>query len=951
MDNSDVDVAHIIEQPISRLKPGEHLCCIYEEDHQFLDTLSAFLAEGLTRKQKVLYIYNERAPEEVEHQLASQGNTVQAARENGRLVFHSYQDLFGASGAFDPQGLMNWIAAEIASALSGGYTALRLALEMSPAGEAAGGADAGSAPAVSATATSALSQFESQLSEPGGFSDAIILCLYDRRRFDPAFLVEAMILHPSFVEGAVVYQNDYHMPASVFHSQRQEATYNELLLTALISRQKMQRQLGTVWSDIEVQLGRQLAALSMVNQQLSQEVSQRVKAEMALRETENRYRTIFDVATDAIYIHDIDGRFLEVNPVACERLGYLREELIGKTPDLITVPELASQLAVRVALLRQFGVLTYETVELTKSGEMIPVEVNARLTDYEAGLAIISISRDITDRKHAELTLVNLNEALASTNEALEASNAALRASELKFRSLVETSPYGVALVDEDGILVEFNAANEAIFGLPAEQALGKSVIDYFFNILPLERRTDATLEKIRAEVQKFIQTGASQELGAARVHEIVSPEGERRYLQVTAFPIRTDRSYMIGIITRDETAQRRADLELQTYREHLETIVSQRTAQLRREIRERQQVQQALVETNSVLRESEERYRALVNQSPVSIMVVQDGRYVLVNPAGARLLGYDNASTLEGMDIMETIAAESREDMRTRIERVSRWQINEPMILQFVRKDGGILYSETSSVPILFKGRQAALVIGQDISERFHHQQQLEASLAEKEVMLREIHHRVKNNLNVIIALINLQKGAQTDPQVQQVFKELETRAYSMALVHENLYRSPNLARVDFSGYLQTLISYLGTAYGPPGSPLPVSLRVEADNVDLKIEKAIPCGLIINELVTNSLKYAFPAGFSLPEGQAPEVLVRLERTALERVQEDGASAVQINLFVGDNGAGLPGGLEWQSATTLGLQLVKILARQLGGTDELIDSPGVTWRVSFWEGK
>jgi two-component sensor histidine kinase len=241
-------------------------------------------------------------------------------------------------------------------------------------------------------------------------------------------------------------------------------------------------------------------------------------------------------------------------------------------------------------------------------------------------------------------------------------------------------------------------------------------------------------------------------------------------------------------------------------------------------------------------------------------------------------------------------------------------------------------------------------LVIGQDVSERVQYEQRLESSLEEKEVMLREIHHRVKNNLNVIIALIELQESVQTDPEVLQVFKELQTRAYTMALVHESLYRSPNLARIDFSKYLQTLVSHLYSAYGPSagggmGSThgvLSIDMQVEVQNVALNVDTAIPCGLIVNELVTNALKYSFPAKRINQDATNCQIRVSLQHLGA-------ADGDRLVLSVKDNGVGLPADFDLHSSQTLGMHLVQILSRQLGGELEQVADRGVHWKLIFTE--
>ena len=233
-----------------------------------------------------------------------------------------------------------------------------------------------------------------------------------------------------------------------------------------------------------------------------------------------------------------------------------------------------------------------------------------------------------------------------------------------------------------------------------------------------------------------------------------------------------------------------------------------------------------------------------------------------------------------------------------------------------------------------------ASLNVLADSSERMQYQQKLKRTLEEKEVVLREIHHRVKNNLSVIIALIGLQEGNNTNPTIAQTFKDLQARVYSMALVHESLYRAPDLARVNFASYLKTLTAHLHQIYAQPDQETrpraPIRLVVQAEDVALRVDTAIPCGLIVNELVTNAMKYAFPPDQAGQESD-PHVTVSLARV-------EGA----VRLRIADNGVGLSSAEDWHTASTLGLQLAQMLARQLKARLELVEqSAGVCWLLEF----
>ncbi|MDA0709365.1 MAG: PAS domain S-box protein [bacterium] len=202
-----------------------------------------------------------------------------------------------------------------------------------------------------------------------------------------------------------------------------------------------------------------------------------------------------------------------------------------------------------------------------------------------------------------------------------------------------------------------------------------------------------------------------------------------------------------------------------------------------------------------------------------------------------------------------------------------------------------------------------------------------IRTSLREKEVLLKEIHHRVKNNLQIISSLLNLQSGYIDDPRTLEMFKESQSRIQSMALIHEKLYQSEDLARVDFAEYVESLVSYLMRSY----SAGRVSISVDVAPVFLSLDTSIPCGLIISELVTNSFKYAFP------EGRAGEISVRLKQTEPE----------YYDLQVGDTGIGFPEELDFRDTASLGLQLVTTLVNQLDGEIELDRSAGTVFHIRF----
>jgi two-component sensor histidine kinase len=209
---------------------------------------------------------------------------------------------------------------------------------------------------------------------------------------------------------------------------------------------------------------------------------------------------------------------------------------------------------------------------------------------------------------------------------------------------------------------------------------------------------------------------------------------------------------------------------------------------------------------------------------------------------------------------------------------------------------------------------------INYDVTDRVLAEQKLRDSIQEKEAMLKEIHHRVKNNLQVITSLLNLQAERIKEPSTRAVFLESQSRVRAMALVHETLYGSESLARIELPRYLGRLCDSLLQTFGGNDR---VKLERDIDPIELDLDQALPIGLIVSELVSNALKYAFPA----------------ERHGQIRVSLKNPENSHYNLIVADDGIGLPNDLDLEKTTSLGLYLVRVLTRQLRGTLEIGRDP------------
>lgn len=314
-------------------------------------------------------------------------------------------------------------------------------------------------------------------------------------------------------------------------------------------------------------------------------------------------------------------------------------------------------------------------------------------------------------------------------------------------------------------------------------------------------------------------------------------------------------------------------------------------------------------------------------------ITINRSGAVLAFNKAAERIFGYA-ASDIIGRNIDVLIPARFR-DMHTRhmaefakSPNASRAIAQRTAILG-IRKSGEEFRAEASISKIVSQGEMILTAFLRDISNQVDTETQLRQALEEKEVLLGEIHHRVRNNLQVISSLLNLQARATNDQYVRQAFEESQRRVQSMALIHQQLYEANSFANIDLADYVRRLSNHLLRAFGE--STDHIHLDIEIHEVSLAVDRAAPCGLIINELLSNSLKYAFSGR------RAGRIYIRAEQ------QPDHS----IVLTVGDDGPGLPPEVGFWSTKTLGLRLVRTLVRQLDGELELGDPPGTEFRIRF----
>lgn len=337
-----------------------------------------------------------------------------------------------------------------------------------------------------------------------------------------------------------------------------------------------------------------------------------------------------------------------------------------------------------------------------------------------------------------------------------------------------------------------------------------------------------------------------------------------------------------------------------------------------------------SLDQSNHKLHESEGRYHAIVeDQSELICRFSPDGTLAFANEAYSRYFDSEGRS-VPGKSFIQSLPPVT---MQGAEELLQSLNATEPArILECVFEINGKTRWLQWNIRAIFdrQGQVAEFqAVGRDVTELVLNQEQIKASLKEKDALLKEIHHRVKNNLQIISSMLSLQEAKVIDKASKEMLRDSRNRIKTMALIHEKLYRSYDLSRVNFAEYVRSLMSHILSTYGSSNDR--VSMRVDVEDISLNIDKAIPLGLIVNELVTNSFKHAFPGGMG------GEIFVELHRSEPGRYL----------LVVGDTGTGMPPDFDVEHTTSLGLQLVNALVQQLDSEVKIEREKGTVFRIAF----
>jgi PAS domain S-box-containing protein len=453
-----------------------------------------------------------------------------------------------------------------------------------------------------------------------------------------------------------------------------------------------------------------------------------------------------------------------------------------------------------------------------------------------------------------------------------------LKKSEERFRQVVESAPNAMVMITSGGLIDMVNAQAERVFGYERTDMLGQHV-----EMLVPERFRG----KHPGLRNSFFSGPLSRPMGAGRDLYALKKDGSEFPVEIGLNPIETH---------------------------------------------EGTKVLSSIVDISSRKR-SEERFRQVVESAPnAMVMISRRGLIEMVNAQAERVFGYNRTEML-GNHVEMLVPNRFRHNHPNLRDSFFSGPVSRPMgagrDLYGLRKDGSEFPVEIGLNPIQTDEGTMVLSAIVDISDRKHKEERIQSALKEKDILLGEIHHRVKNNLQIVYSLLDLQSTHINDEKVLGMMRESQNRIRSMALIHQTLYKSKDFARVDFRSFLDALVPNLISSY--LACPERIDLSINSNNVLLPIDAAIPCGLVVSELISNALKHAFPNN---TQG----------RITIDLAYRTAATVV---LSVADNGIGISGDFDINQTPTLGLQLVSMLADQLGGELTIRRSAPTCFAIHF----
>lgn len=265
------------------------------------------------------------------------------------------------------------------------------------------------------------------------------------------------------------------------------------------------------------------------------------------------------------------------------------------------------------------------------------------------------------------------------------------------------------------------------------------------------------------------------------------------------------------------------------------------------------------LVESREELKITKEKWQRIVAQNPSMVQLSEHGVITFINLAGAAMHGFDNPDDMHGMSLLDLYPEEIHETIQKRIAQVEQGKPTRPKIYTTKDRAGNVRYLKIQSIPVQIGGKPVIQTVGEDVTELKESENELRYLLKEKQILLQEVHHRVKNNLAVLNALLGMQIATLQESPATSILADTQMRIISIAKVHEHLYNQENLNEIGFEEYARELVEKIGEAVDSESAPPKINLQV--DPVELNLDQSITCGLMLNELITNTMKYAYEPG------------------------------------------------------------------------------------------
>ncbi|MEW6469239.1 MAG: PAS domain S-box protein [Bacteroidota bacterium] len=608
------------------------------------------------------------------------------------------------------------------------------------------------------------------------------------------------------------------------------------------------------------------------NKKLQQEITERKNAERILNETQKYTRLLIDSSLDMICATDKEGHLTEFNTAAQKTFGYTLDEVLGKHVSVLYANP-KERIKITDNFLYKEGTFAGEVVNKKKNGETFTAYLSASVLKNETGeiIGAMGVSRDISEIKKAEEEL---------------------RMSEERYRDLFENATDLIQSIDTQGNIIYVNDSWRKTMGY------------------------------------------TKREIASMNIFDVIHPEYKRHCLEMM-------KGMSSGMIEKIDK------LELAFVTKKKKTILAEGNVTLKRmngqpyatrgifrNITERKLAEEKIHDSEQKLQAQAAKMNAIIeNSSHVIWTVNRDMQLTAFNRNYLKL-------TKSLYDVTSRIGqAINRGRLRSDEQYNEFWDSKyketfrgnpQHFETSLTDKNGNTSWREIYLNPIYDdKGRiNEVSGIAHDITEKKLAEEKIKQSLKEKEVLLKEVHHRVKNNLQVISSILNLQSSYVKDKNTLAMLKESQNRIKSMAFIHESLYQTKDFSRINFSEYVSNLTQNLVHSYEVMEGK--IELDLDIDPIFLNLDQSIPCGLIINELISNSLKYAFRGR------KRGKITVRIK-----------SRGERISMLISDNGVGLPKKVDFRNTDSLGLQLVVTLTEQIGGAIKLDRKKGTKFAISF----